>query len=329
MSRTPRPRLAGFTLIELLVVIAIIAILIALLVPAVQKVREAGARAQCANNLKQIALGCQSYHDANKIFPTGQYGDYSQPAAFGGPFENSSSWSWLAFVLPYIEQGDVYAAGNIPQAALNVSSATNVPITTFLCPSDVLASKGSLLELSHYLHTAPGLGVGLTNYKGVAGANFCFGPYTNNAVNGPGIGGQATNACECWANGDGLFYAMAWLRKSRMTDITDGTSNTFMVGEAVYLPGSYGNGIFGRGYAWAHEVEATATCALPPNLVGPDSPAASIGNYQLTNGFSSLHPTGVQFGLIDGSVRFISDQIPLGLYRALATVRGGENVVVP
>src|SRR6476661_7871066 len=98
----------AFTLIELLVVIAIIAVLIALLVPAVQKVREAAARTQCANNLKEIALACHSYHDVKKVFPTGQYGDYNQPAAFGGAYENSMSWSWLAFLLPYLEQEAVY-----------------------------------------------------------------------------------------------------------------------------------------------------------------------------------------------------------------------------
>src|SRR6202035_1375927 len=104
MYMTLHPRRGGFSLIELLVVIAIIAILIALLLPAVQKVREAAARAQCQNHLKQLALACQSYHDAQRFFPTGQYGDYNQAAAFGGPYEDSASWSWLAFILPYIEQ---------------------------------------------------------------------------------------------------------------------------------------------------------------------------------------------------------------------------------
>src|SRR5262245_22938711 len=104
----------AFTLIELLVVIAIIAILIGLLVPAVQKVREAAARLQCSNNLKQLALACHAYHDSHKKLPTGRYGDYDNWSAFGGPFEDTTSWSWLADLLPYIEQGNVVRQGGIP-----------------------------------------------------------------------------------------------------------------------------------------------------------------------------------------------------------------------
>ncbi|HYT90417.1 MAG TPA: DUF1559 domain-containing protein [Gemmataceae bacterium] len=319
---------SAFTLIELLVVIAIIAILIGLLVPAVQQVRESGNRASCANNLKQLALVCQSYHDARKVFPTGQYGDYNKPTAFGGPFENSMSWSWMAFILPYMDQANVYTSGNIPAAAINQSSATSAVIPTFLCPSDSNIWVGSVTEISHYLRS-PGVRVGLTSYKGVEGANFCFGTYTNNGVNGPTIPGQSPASCECWWVGDGLFFPMVWLRPYRILDITDGTSNTFIIGEDIYLPSSAGPGLYGRGYAWAHSVETNLTCAIPPNQVGPGSPASSLTNFQLTNGFKSLHPGGLQFAFGDGSVRFVNNAIPLGTYRALATIRGGEPVQLP
>src|SRR6185312_13535046 len=95
----------GFTLIELLVVIAIIAILIALLVPAVQKVREAAARTQCVNNLKQIGLATHGYHDANKKMPSNR-----TPNTYGYDI-NGSSWSWLSRILPYVEQGPLYTQG--------------------------------------------------------------------------------------------------------------------------------------------------------------------------------------------------------------------------
>jgi prepilin-type N-terminal cleavage/methylation domain-containing protein/prepilin-type processing-associated H-X9-DG protein len=318
----------AFTLIELLVVIAIIAILIGLLVPAVQKVREASSLLACSNNLKQLALAVQNYHDARKKFPTGQYGDYNQPSAFGGPFENSMSWSWMAYTLPFLEQGNVYTTGNIPNARLDQSSAVSAVIPILLCPSDVLAGMGAQVEVSHYLR-APGLLVGMTNYKGVMGANFCWGTYANGGANGPGIGGEPPTYCECWYVGDGLFFPMVWESPRKMLDVRDGTSNTFMIGEDVYLPGSFGKGIYGRGYAWAHAVETTLTCAIPPNLLNAASPPSEISDYRLNNGFKSLHPGGLQFAFIDGSVRFVTDSIPLGTYRALATIRGGEVAELP
>jgi prepilin-type N-terminal cleavage/methylation domain-containing protein len=308
----------AFTLIELLVVIAIIALLIGLLLPAVQKVRDAAARMQCANNLKQLALACHNFHDSNNKLPTGRYGDYDNPSAFGGPYENSMSWSWLADILSHIEQDNVVREGGIPQARLDQSPATARTIKTFLCPSDQAGSNSPYPEHSHYMRT--GIPVGLTNYKGVQGANFCWGQWAN-----PGTAG---NDCEPWFHGDGLLYPMVWERPRRLTDVLDGTSNTLMIGEDVWDPATMGQGLYGQGFAWAHAVETSCTCAIPPNLGQGGTPIPATA-WQLQHGFKSRHRGGVQFACVDGSVHFVSDSIPLGVYRALATIAGGETAGLP
>src|SRR5438132_11206969 len=124
---------SAFTLIELLVVIAIIAILIALLVPAVQKVREAAARIQCENNLKQIGLAMHAFHDTNKGLPPG----YVATAAYPG---TSPGWGWAAFILPYIEQAPLYRQINFSQPLQGQATIQNV-IPLYLCPSDIVPTS--------------------------------------------------------------------------------------------------------------------------------------------------------------------------------------------
>lgn len=315
----PRRRPDAFTLIELLVVVAIIAVLIALLMPAAQKAREAAARVSCQNNLKQLALASHNYHGSHQTLPTGRYGDYDAPSAFGGPYENSMSWSWLADILPFLEYDNVYKQGGLPGARLDQSSATGTKIKQFLCPSDQMAGLGPQPQRSHYMRTS--VPVGLTSYKGVQGANFCWGPWTNPGTNG--------NTCEPWWKGDGIFYPMAWQRPKRLLDIVDGTSTTLMIGEDIWNDASPRAGNYGKGFAWAHAVEACLTCAIPPNARNTNGTPFPPTDWANLHGFKSRHPGGVQFALADGSVHFIHDGIPLGLYRSLATIVGNEAVALP
>src|SRR5262245_37703820 len=167
MHRRLVRRRTAFTLIELLVVIAIIAILIGLLLPAVQKVREAAARSSCQNNLKQLALAVHSHHDARKFLPRSALG---WPT--GGPPYNGTSagqWSWIAHTLPYIEQSAIYAGGGI---ANNSSIATLLPDGTPACskiiPSLLCAADGEgnkIFQDRANAGNVGNVGMGPTNYK--------------------------------------------------------------------------------------------------------------------------------------------------------------------
>lgn len=309
-------RRRGFTLIELLVVIAIIAVLIALLLPAVQQAREAARRTQCRNHLKQMALAVHNYESTFSTLPINRYGDYGYSSYWNYAYEDSYSWSWLATILPYIDQAPLWNAANVPNVRLKDSPQVATAVSVFDCPSDGLFGSAVKNETSHYLRT--NLLVGMTNYKGVQGANFCWGDWPNN--------GTAGHSCEPWEDGDGAFYPMNWVKPLRWAHFTDGTSNTIMIGEQVYEPLDPGNGHYGLGYAWAHSVEACAIAAMPINAKRPNGTPYAFGDWQGRNGFRSRHVGGAQFALADGTVKFLSENMALGLYRALATVRGNEVV---
>ena len=315
----------GFTLIELLVVIAVIAILIAMLIPAVQKVRESANRTTCQNNLKQLAIGCHSYHDANKTLPrngSGAHLTISHGAGTGCCGAGYPHWSWIARILPYLEQSDTYHQAGIPLGKLDASAATLAaiakPLGVLQCPSDEpTPPRKTTADLDGVL-------VGLTHYKGVAGSNwgkdFWPGegdfstPYRNQGAN------KSYNGLE---NGDGIFYRGDIRNGKRsLRSIADGTSNTFMIGEDIPSLILWN--------AWSYSNGCTATCGIPPNtgVVIPSLGAIDAGNWPERYSFRSRHPGGLQFAMADGSVHFIRQDIAVSTYRALATIRGDEAVNV-
>jgi prepilin-type N-terminal cleavage/methylation domain-containing protein/prepilin-type processing-associated H-X9-DG protein len=314
-----KPARTGFTLIELLVVIAIIGVLIGLLLPAVQKVREAANRAKCQNHLKQIALGVHNYNDTFACFPrNGSRYDLTDD----GTGTTQYSWSFFARMLSFLEQESLYRTGNIDTSSLqgNIATRTNIPI--FFCPSDTAKDASPSPDTANnWITSAP---VGLTNYKGVSGSNFCWGTYPNTGTNG---------SCDCFyqngkGKGDGIFFRTDIIYRLQLTDITDGTSNTFMIGEDIPLLNCW--------CAWPYANTAVSTCNMPPNInlgqkygICDAAAVSSDSAWQWTFGFRSRHAGGLQFAYADGSVHFIAETIDLPTYRAMSTIQGGEVVQTP
>jgi len=309
----------AFTLIELLVVIAIIAILIGLLLPAVQKVRAAAARMECQNNLKQLGLAVHAYHDVYKAFPPNL-----SPNNFGYDI-NGKSWSWISRILPYIEQGNLYTKGSLGNSFDFATNTNNLPtfnsdlgigvwnaqIPGLLCPAD----DSSTQPRTDRANTG-GYPCGSTNYRGVSGSNWAWGSWTYTDPNSA----YSNNGLD---SGNGIFYRSDWNRKLRLTSITDGTSNTFMIGEDIPKINQH--------CGWPNANYANGTCCIPLNnaMKSGDPGWNNPGDWPNVYSFRSYHTGGGNFCLADGSVRFISDSIDLNLYRALATVQGGEVATVP
>jgi len=314
LSRKPRQ---AFTLIELLVVIAIIAILIGLLLPAVQKVREAAARMECQNNLKQLGIAVHAYHDTYLWMPTN-----ANPNRWGYDI-NGRSWSWIARILPFLEQQNLSKLGNLSAGYDPTTNVNNLPtyasvlnvygtqVPTLLCSAD----DSSANPRTDRANTG-GYSCGNTNYRGVSGSNWAWGSWTYNDPT-PGYGNNGLDT------GNGIFYRSDCERKIKLGHITDGTSNTFMIGEDIPKVNQH--------CGWPNANYACGTCCIPLNnaLKSGQPGYNNPGDWPNVYSFRSRHTGGANFALGDGSVRFVAESIDLNLYRALATIQGGEAVSVP
>jgi prepilin-type processing-associated H-X9-DG protein len=303
-------------LIELLVVIAIIGILIALLLPAVQKVREAANRTRCTNNLKQLTLAAYHHHDAKGQFPTGVHLVVLQD---DGRYAEGTNWKVELF--PFLEQDNLYRKWDYSDFRNNVAggmgATTAQVLPIVLCPSGALPDAVVHFESELLQQYAWAFGYyGMTSYGGNGGQRSYGGPTY-----------------------DGIFYQDSQIR---LADVTDGASNTLLLGERYQRDPAYD--AYTQAYSpvfyplarvgmWAtvmftsggSNVANMLSPPVPINYQMPPSGANAEMNDRLC-AFGSGHPGGANFAFADGSVRFLGESIPVEILQALSTRAGGEVV---
>ncbi len=304
----------GFTLIELLVVIAIIAILIGLLLPAVQKVREAAARMKCQNNLKQLGLGVHSYHDTySRFIPAGNM---------------ATALSWHVGILPYIEQTALFNKVSQNAGSYLVVGKYDIPVNnkvaTFLCPSQTEAEKMILaptpphnVNFPEVINNQPPY---TTHYYGVCG------PAGVNPTTGVTYIYEVNDATQGRMGKQGMFQRTDAVN---LSNIIDGTSNTLMVGEMSWSPGAISpSNIAGTRFrGWARGCENPAIGGATV-CAGIKTISNAINAYSNTlfneMPFGSQHTGGTNFAMGDASVRFLNASININTYRAAASYNSGE-----
>jgi len=319
-------RRSAFTLIELLVVMAIIGVLVGLLLPAVQAARESARRMHCANNLKQIGLALQGFHEAHEAFPAGNFARTagvcpgSQRPGIDAPSEDRANW--MILILPYLEQKALYEAYD--QGAYNEAPENRrvreTSVATYLCPSDVAADE--LIVPAFGPASEFGLGVPYMpgSYRGVAGRS-----------DGQRFLDWSLDVSypRQWRGPLHVVGVLGFTAESLAT-IEDGSSNTLLVGESTTRTSLQYRTLWAYSYAF---YSLSSTTAQARTLWAEYDRCRSVGGEGLSlpcrRGWGSFHEGGLDFLLCDGAVRFIDQGMEMRLFADLGTIAGREPARLP
>jgi len=360
MSFKSSNRHNGFTLVELLVVIAIIGILIGMLLPAVQSVREAARRTSCANNIRQLAIASHNYESALQEFPSGLYASLSEEDSSSPYFLRWWGHSMFTQLLPFMEANNVYdrfdltrnvtaaksntldSNGDYQETAIIEEVATAAVIQSFICPSDVLDEQVVYLDWDSSAGYSAGWH-GMTSYIGNGGTNSTYFLDPTMQADGmffmTGPGSKPSNS---------QVNLIQNQKPSTMASVQDGTSNTFLFGERYHSDRNFDDILhfnssatrsrypIGKWGAWGWIGGGNGTTALfgstrldaPINYTTPNDAPDSFSSVNVRmSAFGSGHAGGANFVFTDGSTRFVNENVDSVTYQSLSTRKEGEVIL--